>query len=59
MSDKGESEITKAQLSRMMRFGGSFARAIGEAWFLADDDNRRRLQEAFPDLFEKYAKAEA
>jgi hypothetical protein len=32
---------------------GSFARRIGEAYQLADQGNKARLTQAFPDLFDK------
>lgn len=38
----------------MIRQGGSFAAAIAEAYFSADLENRRRLLEAFGDLFERF-----
>jgi len=38
----------------MIRQGGSFAAAIAEAYFAADSENRRRLLEAFGDLFERF-----
>ena len=42
----------------MVAHGGSFAAAIAEAWMLADPANRARLEEAFPDLFNRYANME-
>jgi len=41
-------------LQAMRRFGGSFAQHIGQAAVVADSSNRRRLQDAFPELFSKY-----
>ena len=38
----------------MEKYGGSFARAIAEAWFTADPVNRRKLEKCFADLFEMY-----
>ena len=38
----------------MIRQGGSFAAAIGEAYFAADTQNRKRLLDAFGDLFERF-----
>lgn len=38
----------------MIRQGGSFAAAIAEAYFSADTQNRKRLLEAFGDLFERF-----
>ena len=48
-------QVTMTQVDRMMLYGGSFANAIGKAWHRADDDNRRKLEEAFADLFQAYA----
>jgi hypothetical protein len=45
-------------LTRMINYGGSFARAIAQAWLVADPSNRARLEEAFPDLFNRYANME-
>lgn len=36
--------------------GGSFARAIAQAFYVADSDNTQRLLKAFPDLFLKYSR---
>jgi hypothetical protein len=38
----------------MIRQGGSFAAAIGSAYFAADSGNRARLLAAFGDLFAKF-----
>lgn len=38
----------------MIAIGGSFVKALGRAFRLADPDNARRLTTAFPDYFEKY-----
>lgn len=39
----------------MLRHGGSFVRKLAEAWLAGDPENRVRVQQAFPDLWEKYA----
>lgn len=39
----------------MRRSAGSFFQRIGEAWFLADDGNRKILEDAFKSTFERYA----
>jgi hypothetical protein len=39
----------------MQRFGGSFSKKLAETWMVADDDNRARIQAAFPDFWDKYA----
>lgn len=38
----------------MIRYGGSFVAALGDAARQADSDNLRRLKEAFPDYWKKY-----
>ncbi len=41
--------------TRAMRtYGGSFAHNIANAADVADLNNQKRLQDAFPDLFERY-----
>jgi len=39
----------------MHRFGGSFIRALAQAWYAADIQNRMRIQTAFPDYWTEYA----
>jgi hypothetical protein len=46
-----ESELYQA--ARTMRFMGSFANAISEAYFVADSHNREILVSAFKGLFER------
>lgn len=41
-------------LDAMIRYGGGFVSRLGEAWLRADDDNDRRLREAFPHYWEQY-----
>ena len=41
-------------IERMRAYGGSFARAIAEAYIVADPANRARLEAAFGDLFARY-----
>jgi hypothetical protein len=43
-------EITTA----MTMFGGSFVRAFGALWPLADDDNRARMKAAWPEYWAQY-----
>ena len=43
--------------SLMTRQGGSFASAIGYAYFAADSRNRQRLLAAFGDLFKNFYSA--
>jgi hypothetical protein len=45
---------THAALDLMERQGGSFARAIAQAYYCADTHNRYRLIAAFGDLFVRY-----
>ena len=42
----------------MYRIGGGFASRIAEAYFLADLSNRRKLLDAFGDLFERFVKGD-
>ena len=46
-------------LQAMLRFGGSFDRALALAAMRADPDNLRRLRDAFPELFAQFEKAPA
>jgi len=46
-------EIQLYQAARHMRFMGSFAFAIGEAYFVGDCHNRTSLVQAFKRLFER------
>lgn len=39
---------------RMEKRGGSFENALGIAMRFADEKNRRRIADAFPELMEKY-----
>lgn len=41
-------------LHMMEVLGGSFARALAEAYYRADSVNRLRLRVAFPEIFEHY-----
>jgi len=53
-NDMTESQLFKAAY-KMCDQGGSFAFAIGQAYFCADSTNKVRLVDAFADLFERYA----
>lgn len=49
------SEITNEAIVRcMIRQGGSFAKALGEAWVRGDAENRRRIEEGWPDYWQRY-----
>lgn len=41
-------------LSAMRKYGGSFACSLGKLGQLSDDDNLRRIRDAWPDLWSKY-----
>jgi len=43
-----------AVVQAMTRYGGSFARALGEAARSADPDNLARIKAAFPELWNEY-----
>ena len=56
ITDREPEEPNHYQAARnMMRTGGSFAAAIGEAFLVADSHNAPRLMAAFPELFTRYA----
>ena len=38
----------------MIRHGGSFVKALGQALLLADSDNAQRIKTAFKEYWEKY-----
>lgn len=56
MSDEVlEQELAKQRIvNTMTRYGGSFVKALAEAWHHADPHNRRRLETTFADYFENY-----
>jgi 2-oxo-4-hydroxy-4-carboxy--5-ureidoimidazoline (OHCU) decarboxylase len=39
----------------MHQYGGSFAKALAKAFYVADAQNQAKLVDAFPALFAKYA----
>lgn len=43
-----------AAIQAMQDHGGNFVRALAAAWRAADDSNKARLQEAFPEVFQRY-----
>jgi hypothetical protein len=45
-------------IERMRAYGGSFARALAEAYLVADPGNRAKLEQAFADLFARYEVSE-
>jgi len=52
---KGGKVIDYDIAQQMIRYGGSFVGALGEAVIRADSDNLRRLREAFPEYWEEYS----
>ena len=38
----------------MKTYGGSFVKCIAECIYTADDNNKKKLVEAFPEYFERY-----
>lgn len=38
----------------MIQFGGSFVKALGTAWRLADESNSAKIEAAFPEYVAKY-----
>lgn len=43
-------------IKAMKTYGGSFVKALAVAWEVADSENRKRLETAFPEIVEKYTK---
>lgn len=58
IQDKYTHDQLHAAAHAMHKTGGSFASRIAEAYFYADLSNRRKLLDAFGDLFEKFIKEE-
>jgi hypothetical protein len=51
-------EITDSDtIDAMIRYGGSFAKRLGEAFLAADAQNAATLQAAFPKLWTEYQQA--
>jgi len=46
-------EITNAGIECMEEYGGSFVKALAEAWYRADPINRKKLEDTFP-YYEEY-----
>lgn len=46
-------------IGAMLRYGGSFVKALATAWQLADDSNAAKIEAAFPDYIEKYRRIAA
>lgn len=47
---------TPAIICAMQDFGGGFVRKLADAYVAADPVNRGRIEAAFPDVFERYAR---
>lgn len=45
---------TAKAVEAMSTFGGSFIRALAQAWYCADSINRARLEQAFAPEFLRY-----
>lgn len=41
--------------NNMVKYGGSFVKALGQACLKADIRNREILKESFPDYFKEYS----
>lgn len=41
-------------IEAMMRFGGSFVSALGQAAMYADPENLRRMKRTWPEYWERY-----
>ena len=52
MEEKEKLAVAEA----MIRHGGSFVKALGQALMLADSDNAQRIKTAFREYWEKYKK---
>jgi len=40
--------------SKMREYGGSFAKALSEAWLLADSGNAEKIEKVFGGLIKRY-----
>lgn len=47
---------TRLVSKAMIKFGGDFVGYLGKALIQADDDNVRRIYDAFPEYWQKYHK---
>jgi len=54
-----QSEAFRRSANRMERANaGSFATAIAQAYYYADSNNAKRLEESFSDLFQRFMSPE-
>lgn len=45
------------EVIRLMKdIGGSFVQSLAETWKRADIDNKKKLEQAFPEIWERYRK---
>lgn len=51
--ERSEHDLMLDGVRRMQECGGSFVRAIAEAWHHADPINRKKLEDTFP-YFKEY-----
>lgn len=55
--DKAYTAIAERQyktIEAMERYGGGFVKALALAYMKADPMNKARIEQAFPEVFEKY-----
>lgn len=43
-------------IKSMKAYGGSFVQALAQAWMFADEQNSAKIEAAFADYIERYAK---
>lgn len=52
---KGWTHLDKEAAAMNMRMNGSgFTSRLADAWLYADDTNKQKLEQAFPDYFEQF-----
>jgi len=44
-----------AVIATMQRYGGSFVKALANAWGCADEDNSARIEATWPEYIQKYS----
>lgn len=47
--------MSEDTVAKMEKYGGRFVKALANAWRCADLANKRTLEDAFADLFNRYA----
>jgi hypothetical protein len=43
-----------ATIRNMKAYGGGFVKALAEAFLLSDENNQKRIEDAFPEYMDKY-----